>query len=266
MLICNQINIRVVLSMNLYLKFFILLCIPSVIFSQRNVSDSCISTPWIGVHYGGNWTSGDLADRYGFLNHIGGIAGYKTNKNWFWGVEGNFIFGNKVNIPNLFDALKDSKGNITDMNGDIARVLLYARGFNANVSVGKIIPVLSPNKNSGIFVYAGVGYLLHKMRIETNDQVVPSIELSYKKGYDRLTIGPNTNQFVGYAFMANRGFINFYAGFYAQQGFTKNQRDVFFDQPDVPVSKAWRTDIQIGFKVGWFIPVYKRQPKEYYYN
>jgi hypothetical protein len=54
--------------------FFIILFLPSALFSQRNVKDSIIGTPLIGVHYGANWTGGDLADRYGFFNHIGGMV------------------------------------------------------------------------------------------------------------------------------------------------------------------------------------------------
>lgn len=248
----------------LVLLFFA--CIGNVALSQRNVKDSVIGTPLVGVHYGGNWTAGDLADRYGFINHIGINAGYKTNKNWYWGVDGNFMFGNDVRMTGIFDHLVDSKGNITDINGDIAIVYVYARGFNANVAVGKIFPVLSPNENSGIMVHAGAGYLLHRMRIETQDQVVPQIELEYKKGYDRLTSGLNLHQFVGYSFMSNGGFYNFYAGFYIQEGFTKNRRTIFYDQPDTPVPTATRMDIQYGFRAGWFIPFYKRQPKDFYYD
>ena len=235
-------------------------------FGQRNVKDSIIGTPWVGVHYGGNWTSGDLADNYGYMSHVGFLAGYKTNKNWFLGFDANFMFGNQVRVTGLFDDLVDSYGNITDINGDIAKVLVYARGFNANFAVGKVFPILSPNKNSGIFVHAGMGYLLHRIRIETQDQVVPQIELDYKKGYDRLTIGPNIHEFVGYSFMSNGGYLNFYGGFYFQQGFTKNRRTIFFDQPTTPVSTDLRLDLQFGFRVGWFIPIYKRQPKAFYYN
>lgn len=235
-------------------------------FGQRNVKDSIIGTPWVGVHYGGNWTEGDLADRYGFLSHVGILAGYKTNKNWFFGMDANFIFGNQVRVLGLFDGLVDSYGNISDINGDIAQVLVYARGFNANLSIGKVFPILSPNKNSGIFVHAGGGYLLHHIRIETQNQVVPELELDYKKGYDRLAIGANIHEFIGYSYMSNGGFLNFYGGFYAQQGFTKNQRTIFFDQPETVVSTKQMTDIQFGFKVGWFIPFYKRQPKNFYYD
>lgn len=242
-------------------------------FSQRNVKDSIIGTPWVGVHYGANWTAGDLDERYSFFNHIGIMAGYKTNRNWYFGLDGNFLFGNQLNADDpsdefygIFDHLTDSQGNITDENGDVGMIYLYARGINVNLSAGKVIPVLSPNRNSGIFVHAGAGYLLHRLRVETQEQVIPQLELDYRKGYDRLTIGPNFHQFVGYAFMANGGFFNFYGGFYAQQGLTRNQRTIFFDRPDEPVSKATRLDMQYGFRLGWFIPFYKRQPKEFYYD
>ena len=244
----------------------IFLFLSNVVLSQRNVQDSVIGTPMIGLHYGANMTAGDLLDRYGLLNHLGVMAGYKTKRNWFFGVDANFMFGNQIRMTGLFDHLVDSYGNITDVNGDIARLLVYSRGLNVNVAMGKVFPVLSPNENSGIFIHFGLGYLLHKLRLETQDQVVPQLELDYKKGYDRLTVGPCLHQFVGYSFMANSGFLNFYGGFYVQEGFTQNKRTIFFDQPDSPVSTETRLDIQYGAKLGWLIPFYKRQPKDFYYN
>jgi hypothetical protein len=234
--------------------------------AQRKVRDSVIATPWISVEYGINWTSGDLAKRHGLMNQIGMFAGYKTKRNWVLGAEGNFMFGNDIRATGLFDHLVDSYGNITDMNGDIALVRVASRGFHVNAIVGKVIPVLSPNKNSGIYVNVGLGYLAHKFRIETQDHVVPQIELDYRKGYDRLTSGVNTSQFIGYSFMANQGVLNFYAGFYAQQGFTYNRREVFFDQQGVDVPSEMMLDLQYGFKVAWLIPVYKRMPKDYYFD
>ena len=32
------------------------------------------------------------------------------------------------------------------------------------------------------------------------------------------------------------------------------------------VSKEMMIDLQSGFKVAWLIPIYKRVPKEYYFN
>lgn len=246
--------------------FVIILFTSNLSWGQRNVRDSIIGTPLIGVHYGGMFPSGDLIKRFGYLNQIGGIISYKTKRNWLYGVEGNFIFGNKLKTDDILAHLRDEKGNITDINGNVAIVRNLTRGYNVNAIIGKLFPVLSPNKNSGIMVQVGVGYLSHWIRIETQDHVVPQIEKEYKRGYDRMTYGLNFSQFIGYSFMANKGALNFYAGFYASEGLTWNRRTVFFDQPNTPVSTKMRFDMQYGFKVGWYIPIYKRKPKEYYYN
>lgn len=243
---------------------FIGLTIPA--FSQRNMGDSCVGATWLGLQYGANMTSGDLADRYGFLNNLGIFAGYKTKKNYVFGLDANFIFGRDVRMTGLFDHLVDSYGNITDINGDIAIVQVLPRGLYANATVGKIFPVFGSNPNSGIYASVGAGYLVHRLRIETQDHVVPTLELDYRKGYDRLTSGINTSQFLGYSYMADQGFLNFYGGFYVQEGFTYNRRTINFDTPDEPVSQDMRLDIQYGIKVAWLIPIYKRQPKEFYYN
>jgi hypothetical protein len=248
------------------LLFLITLLLFQQFYAQRNVKDSAIATPWVGVHYGGNITAGDLADRYGYLNNLGIIAGYKSAKNWYFGMESNFIFGNQVRLTGLLDDLVDSYGNVTDVNGDIARIFILPRGFQMNIAAGKLFPVLSSNKNSGIFVNGGLGYLVHHMRIETNDQVIPQLELDYRKGYDRLTSGINFHQYIGYTFMANGGFYNFYGGFYFQEGLTKNRRTINFDEPEIPVSTKTRLDIQMGIRLGWMIPFYKRKPKEFYFN
>jgi hypothetical protein len=245
---------------------FIFLLGNFTVFAQRNVKDSVISTPLVAVQYGAMWPGGDLADRYGYMSHVGFSAGFKTKKNWYIGSDANFMFGNRIKMTGIFDHLVDSFGNITDVNGDTAIVLVFSRGVHANVAFGKVIPIWSPNKNSGILIHAGVGYLLHRLRIETQEQVVPQLELDYKKGYDRLTTGVNFHQFVGYSFMANGGFLNFYGGFYIQEGLTRNRRTIFFDQPDIPVSTDLRLDLQYGLRIGWYIPFYKRLPKDYYYN
>jgi hypothetical protein len=254
------------LSLKLLTVLLFALTMQQTAWSQRRVGDSIIGTPWIALHYGGNWTGANLADRYGFFNHLGAMAGYKTKRNWVYGLDGNFMFGSKIRMTGLFDHLADSKGIIHDVNGDVGTVVLFSRGFNVNLMVGKVFPVWSPNNNSGIYVHGGVGYLQHKLRIETNDQVIPSLELDYKKGYDRFSSGINFHEFVGYAFLANQGIVNFYGGFYFQQGMTYNRRDIFFDQPDREVPKGMMLDLQFGFKVGWFVPVYQRKPKDFYFD
>ncbi len=255
------VNIRYILLILLFAVLSI-----SLSYGQRDVSDDVIGTPYCGIQYGMNWTGGDLAERYGLTNTLGGFAGYKTKNNFIFGLDGNFIFGNKIRIDGVLDNIRDEAGNVTNTSGGPAIVLLFNRGFHANATVGKVFPVLSPNPNSGIMVQLSAGYLLHKLRVETQEDDVPQLQGDYLKGYDRLTIGVNTAQFIGYSFMANQGIYNFYAGFYCQQGFTQNQRSEFWDQPNQTVSQDLRLDVMYGFRVGWLIPIYKRQPKDYYYN
>lgn len=217
------------------------------------------------VHYGTGWTGGDLVNRYGYINLVGFSAGYKLTNNWFFQTDASFLFGSQVKIPGLLDGITDSYGNITDVNGDPAAVNILCRGLATNVQVGKIIPLSRFQRNSGLMVHAGVGYLNHRIKIETQTQVVPMIELDYKKGYDRLTSGVSLMQFIGYAHMARSSFYNFYGGFYCMQGFTKERRTVYFDQPNVPVSTKTRLDLLVGLKFGWFIPFYSTR-KDYYYE
>ncbi len=246
------------------LSLFLILSVAA--FAQRNVRDSIIGTPWVALHYGGNWTAGDMADRFGYTNHLGAMAGYKTSRNWVYGLDGNFLFGNQIRVTGLFDSIVDNQGTITDEGGFPGKVVVAERGFNVNLMVGKVFPILSPNANSGIYVHMGAGYLQHRVKVETQDHVIPSIELKYRKGYDRYTTGLNFHQFVGYAFLANQGVVNFYGGFYIQEGLTYNRREVFFDRPSEPVPTDMRLDIMYGFKIGWFIPIYQRKPKDYYFN
>ncbi len=245
-----------------FLTFFLVTCnlfaqIPKKSFSQM-----------FQVQYGANIPAGDLAKRYGFLNHIGGGMLIRTPKNLTFSVESSLIFGNqfKSEFDSVFSHLTDAQGNITDINGDIAVVMTYARGFYANACLGKYIPLSTKKKASHLHLQFGAGYLQHRFRIETSRQVVPQIETNYRKGYDRYTTGINTSQFVGYAFLPEEGFYQFFAGIYAQQGYTYNRRTINFDQPDIPVSKDLRLDLQFGIRLGWYIPFYKAEPRDYYFE
>lgn len=234
-------------------------------YGQRDVSEP-IGTTYVGIQYGANLTGGSYAERYGFTSTIGALAGYKTKKNWVYALDGNFIFGNKVKIEGLLDNLKDSQGRILNTSGGPAIVLYFNRGFTINGSVGKIFSKLGHNPNSGVMIQLSAGYFWNRLRIETQEDEVPQLQGDYLKGYDRLEIGLNTSQFIGYSFMANRGFYNFYAGFYFQQNFSKDQRDIYWDHPNEPVDKGLRIGHFFGARVGWLVPIYKRQTKEFYFN
>ena len=117
------------------------------LLAQRNVSSETIPTPWIGIHYSINQPTNNLKERFGLLNSLGMNAGFKTKRNWFLGTDINFFFGNQINTGDILKNLRDSYGNITDVNGDVAAILLFSRGYNANLSFGKIIPIFGLIEN-----------------------------------------------------------------------------------------------------------------------
>jgi hypothetical protein len=235
------------------------------ILGQRNVKDEIIRTPMVGLHYTATFPMLDLAERYGYLNQVGLTAGYKTRKNWVFGVEGNFLFGSKIKNDSLLDNLRDNQGNITEVGGGIAVVELFSRGFNVNAHAGKIIHQLGPNPNSGLYVSFGVGYMLSKIRIETTHDVVPLIETENKRGYDRQAVGLSTHQFIGYSQISSKSFVHFYVGFYANQGFTRYSRSYFYDT-GLPSDQSLLYDFQLGIRAGWYVPIYKRKAKKIYFN
>lgn len=239
------------------------LCIAMIGFGQKSVKDSIIGTPWVGVQYTFHVPGGDLMERFGINHGIGLKVAYKTKKNWVYGAEGNFIFGSNFKETEIFESLYGDNGEISDINGSPADVLYYMRGFNVNAIGGKLFPWFGPNKNSGLLLELGVGFIAHKIRIETQDHDVPQLEGDYLKGYDRLSSGAHLSQFLGYAHMGNKGSLNFYAGFYFMQGFTKERRKINFDTKLTDNSS--RIDIQYGIRLGWMVPIYKRASKKRYY-
>jgi len=217
-----------------------------------------------GLNYKFNLTGGDLNDRWGFNSEIGFDLHYKFKNNLTVGIDGGFIFGNQFKQPEIFDDLVNSYGTITSLGGTPADVLFLMRGAHGAATAGYIFNRLGNNPNSGLWINVGAGYLMHKIRIESIYDDVPQLEGDNRKGYDRLTMGFSTKQFIGYVFQHDYRFLNFYAGFEFIQGFTHNVRNYNFDLegPD----PGLKLDFIYSIKLGWMIPIYKRAPKEYYYN
>ncbi len=254
--------------MHFNIKFF-LLAISFLLlgksFGQVDISDTTLHIPMFYASFAYQIPGGDMADRFGDNANIGGGFQWKTNTNWVFGGEFNYIFGNIIKIEDeLMSNLKTETGQIIDHAGNFGIVNNYERGYNISLKVGKVIPVLSPNPNSGILLMAGVGYIQHKVRIEVADNNIPQLMDDYKKGYDRLTGGISLSQFIGYMFFSNSKLANFYGGFEVMEAFTKPLRDVNFDTRN-PDEIQNRLDLFFGVRVGWIIPLLKRMPEKVYY-
>jgi hypothetical protein len=246
------------------MKIFFLFLFLSVFgtYAQKSLKDSTVRNILVGLNYKANFTGADLADRWGFNNQLGLDVNCKFKNNLTVGVGGGFIFGSKLKDSTIFDDLFNSFGTITSSAGQESDILFLMRGASVYGTVGYVFNKLGNNANSGLWVNFGLGYLVHKIRIESLNDHVPQLEGSYRKGYDKLSMGVSTKQFIGYLYQANYRLIKFYAGFEFAQGLTKNVRTYNFDTggPETDL----KLDLLYGFKVGWILPISHRTRGEYY--
>jgi hypothetical protein len=247
-----------------FVLFFLLLLSASLVSAQVNANDSVVSAFIPAFNYSLQFPGGDVAEQYGLNSTIGGSLMVKSKKNFLYSFNMGFIFGNQVyNGDSILKWVMTGDGNIIDGNGLYAAYSLYERGYSLSFNVGKILPVLAVNPNSGLMLSAGLGYLAHRMVIEVQDKTAPQVGGDYAKGYDHLTTGFALNQFIGYFYMGNSRVLNFYAGFEIYEAFTKNRRNYNFDT--MMKDESSHTDFFYGFRIGWMIPIYDRAPDAYYY-
>lgn len=232
--------------------------------AQRNVRDSLVFSPHFSFHYGLQVPGADLAERFGVNNAVGSSFHIKTRKNFYYGVEGSFMFGNDVTEPGLISNLLTSDNEVISNRGEISEIIIMQRGFMVTLTGGKIFPFGKSNPNSGLLLKGGIGFLQHKIRLENQIHDITQLEDEYLKGYDRLTNGIVFSQFAGYYYMGNNRFTNFFAGVEAFQGFTHGRRDWNFDTQTR--DDELRTDLLFGLRIGWVIHVYRRTGRDFYYD
>lgn len=199
---------------------------------------------------------GDLKYRFGANSSFGLDVSFKTPSNWIFGCGGHFMFGKNVEETGILDSIKGSAGEIIDQNGQFAVVGMDERALYFGLTIGKLIPLNKINKNSGLLISVGGGYLQHRIRLFSSN-TVPQLADDYKKGYDRLTFGPAASQFIGYRFLDPKKRVNFTVGLEVIEGFTQNRRSLNFDTGVADKSK--RLDILSGLKVSLTIPVYLKK-------
>lgn len=227
--------------------------------------DSAMAMPMLQISYSVQVPlGGDLGDRFGLAHHIGGAFGYKTRSNWLFSLGGYYIFGDEVqNKGHLLDEMLTPDNIIIASNGGPAIVNIGQTGYIIDLRVGKMLPFLAANRNSGPLLSVGAAFMEHWISYDVESDAIPQLLGEYLKGYDRLTNGMVLNQFIGYHFQSDTRMLNFYGGFEFSQGFMGNRRS--YDVPAQRKIDPNLTYFQFGFRVGWMLPFYKRDQNEYYY-
>lgn len=250
--------------MKLRLSIFLFLCFVHPSYSQKSVKDSAIAFTMLGASFQYQMPGGDMADRFGDNFNAGGFLNYKFANNWLIGLDGNFLFADKVKEDGILDSIATGQGFIIGESGEYAKVYLYERGFQFTLKAGKLFNLFGPNKNSGLLVTAGAGLLQHKIKIDVDKDDVPELSKEYKKGYDRMSNGLALTENISYLYCGNKRLLNFMIGIECTQAFTQNRRSYNFDQRAADTKK--RVDLLYGIRVGWFFPLYRHAVNSFYYN
>lgn len=232
--------------------------------AQVSVKDSAISCFSMSANYAFQLPGGNLTSRFGANSNIGLNGIYKTRNNIFFGAQWSYLFSDKLREDSVLFPISTADTNVIDQEGTYAQVRLFERGMHVSLYAGKLINVAAPNPNCGLLLMGGVGWLQHKIRIDDVGNRAPQLRGDYKKGYDRLTGGIAFSEFIGYWYMGNSRFVNFYGGIELVQAATRSMRSWDYDRNAADTAK--RTDLLYGFRFGWVIPFYKRAPKEFYIN
>jgi hypothetical protein len=249
--------------MKFLLPVMLLLCVlPGD--AQFQVRDSSLFDPHVSISYGYAAPGGNLADRFGNNGSLGLGFHIKAKSNWVYGVQGIYIFGNRVHEPGLLQNLYTVNGEILDNQGQITKMFIQERGYCITMNGGRLFNFIGPNPNSGLLILGGIGFMQHKIRLEHQETKVRQLEGDYIKGYDRLTNGICFYQFVGYSLMSSNKLVNFFAGFESYQGLTQSRRGYNFDTMKQDNNK--RRDVLVGMRAGWVLHLYERTPDKYYFN
>ena len=124
------------------------------------------------------------------------------------GVEGSFMFGNNIKNEDILSNITTNEGFLINSSGELNQVIFYQRGFNSHILFGKKLKK-DPNKLTGLYIYGGLGYIDHKIRIEADRSHLPQINddyiYSYRdgsnfklKGSPRNTAGWNSVETTGH--------------------------------------------------------------------
>ena len=231
--------------------------------TDRDLKESSVRSPHLGLVFGVMSPQGDWAQRFSRFGEMGLAAGLKTEGNGYLYVKASSWSGAQVNEPGLLADLTGPNGQIIDNEGDVALITVTGRGAQFGLGVGKIFPTASSNLNSGWMVKLGAGSLHHNIHFDYTENRIGPLEDDRVKGYDRMRWGAYGELFAGYWLMSSNQRINAFAGLLGGVAQTHALRTVNFDtlEPNEPsVWEGW-----IGLEAGWIFHLYKRASKEYWY-
>ena len=238
---------------------------------SKDIMKEPIPVAMFQVTYGFQIPGFDTRTDFGVSHTIGGSFCYKTESNWLLTANGNYLFGRNVKG----DRISIFGEGITTEHGEIIG------GGQREEDIDNVTKQASgPNPNSGIFVQAGLGYLMNRIRIDFQHEMYNTpymVNGDYKYGYDRMRGGPAFHLETGYLLLSDNRVTNLAISLEATYARARHLRDydfrVFTDPETGEMLPVGRTDpaqrfnfLYYGIRLTWNIPTYQRQPEEFYYN
>jgi hypothetical protein len=243
-------------------RLFILYLIVGVFqihaFSQskkKKINNPTDKIVLLGVHIAGQQPFGTLSERYGNFATIGAGGEFKFKKGLILGMEYNWGFSENVKENTIFGHMIGPTPQLFDLEGYYSVITLQHRSQYAMGNIAYVIPFNKRNMNTGLFVQGGIGYNQHKIFIQSSEEKLPQVMgKEYKYGYDRLSSGLLTRQYVGYQRITPTGYFHFRAGIEFNQGFNQGRR-VWNFQKNAPGNEE-RFESSIGLKFSILLPIY----------
>jgi hypothetical protein len=227
-------------------------CCNNILAQKNNLSDDA-SAVLIHINYGAQLPKMNLTTRFGANFVAGGGIEFLSQKNWIFGAESLFLFGETVK-EDVLVGLKTAKGDIIGNDKSLADVVLRERGNFFGGYFGKRLP-FQPKSAHAIRLTVGGGWLQHYIRIQDNSQSVAQLSGEYIKGYDRFSGGATLSQSIGYQYFNRNRRLSFYIGMDAFEGFTRSLRA--FDFLEKRLLTEQRTDILLGLRAALMIVLFE---------
>ncbi len=215
--------------------------------------------------YGIDWSALDMADRFGRNFQLGADLDYTTPaSSVIIGLTGRFLFGDQVREdPVAF--LRSAEGLVASPAGVNVPLFLRMRGGYYGAHVGKLFSLSGGDKRNSIRATLGLGLLQHKIRLLDDSQSLELAEQPYIKAIDRLSNGLALRHQLGYQKIDPEGFLHFYIALEVTLASTASRRD--YDLQLMQRDDRKRTDMLIGIRAAWSLPLYYTSDVErtYYY-
>jgi hypothetical protein len=209
----------------------------------------------IDLAYAMQLPAGDMKKDFNFNFNFGSRVSYVLPKNWLFGLNGEWLFSDKIKTD-VLAPLRVDNGQIIEITGNMGLTSLGQRGFYLGAHVGHLLSISKAPRRHNLEFRFGAGYLQHwvRIRILSRQEDLPQLSGAYLRGYDRRTSGLALQQYFGYRYMSKSKLINLFIGVDITEGFTKNRRYWNYDTREADTKQ--HIDLLMGFKAGFTIPIY----------